>query len=234
MFIDIHSHLLPGVDDGAQTIDESLFLLQQAITDGVEYIVLTPHYIKNGEFRLKRKDIITRYQEFKNIVLSKGLDINLLLGNELYIHQDLDEMIMKKEVCSLNNTSYVLVEFPFNKYKDEYDEYLYNISLNENKIIIAHPERYQFVQENTNFCKRWINEGYYLQVNQNSLFNNCEKAAMKLLDNNWVSFIASDAHNENRPCKLSKAYKKIVNHYGQDLAEELFYQNAVKLLKNKL
>lgn len=233
MFIDIHSHLLPGVDDGAQTIDESLLLLQQAINDGVEYIVLTPHYIKNGEFRLKREDIIARYQEFKQIVLSKGLDIKLLLGNELYIHQDLDEMIMKREVCSLNNTSYVLVEFPFDKYKDEYDEYLYNIALNGNKIIIAHPERYGYVQANVDFCKRWLKEGYYLQSNQNSLFNYCEKTTLKLLEKNWISFVASDAHNKNRPCILSKAYEKVSKLKGIEFADSLFYENALKMLQNK-
>lgn len=232
MFIDIHSHLLPGVDDGAQTIDESLFLLQQAINDGVEYLVLTPHYIKNGEFRLKSEEIIARYQEFKQIVLSKGLDIKLLLGNELYIHQDLDEMIMKKEVCSLNNTSYVLVEFPFDKYKDEYDEYLYNIALNGNKIIIAHPERYGYVQANVDFCKRWLKEGYYLQANQNSLFNYCEKTTIKLLENDWISFIASDAHNKNRPCALSKAYDKVKNKFGEKQANRLFMENQYSLLTN--
>lgn len=232
MFIDIHSHLLPGVDDGAKTIDESLYLLQQAINDGIEYIVLTPHYIKNGEFRLKREDIIARYQEFKHIVLTEGLDIKLLLGNELYIHSDLDEMIMKKEVCTLNNTSYVLVEFPFDKYKDEYDEYLYNIALNGNKIIIAHPERYGYVQANVDFCKRWLKEGYYLQSNQNSLFNYCEKTTIKLLENNWISFIASDAHNKNRPCILSKAYDKVKNKFGDKKANGLFVENQYSLLTN--
>lgn len=225
MFIDIHSHLLPGADDGAQTLDESLYLLKQAINDGVEYIVLTPHYIKNGEFRLKKEEILSRYQAFKEKVIANGLDIKLLLGNELYIHPDLDEMLLNKEVCSMNNTSYVLVEFPFDKYKDEYDEYLYNIALNGNKIIIAHPERYGYVQNNVDFCNRWLKEGYYLQANQNSLFNQCEKTVMKLLDNNWVSFVASDAHNKKRPCMLSKAYEKVFSKYGEDKANKLFCEN---------
>lgn len=233
MFIDIHSHLLPGVDDGAQTLEDALYLLQQAINDGVEYIVLTPHYIKNGEFRMKRDDIVKKYHEFKEIVLAKGLNIKLLLGNELYIHPDLDEMLLNKEICSLNNTSYVLIEFPFDKYKDEYDEYLYNIALNGNKIIIAHPERYGYVQNNVDFCKRWLKEGYYLQLNQNSLFNYCEKVAMKLLEKNWVSFIASDAHNQNRPCILSKAYEKVFNKFGEDQANTLFMENQYLLLTNK-
>ena len=233
MFIDIHSHLLPGVDDGSQTIEDSLYLIKKAIEDGIEYIVLTPHYIKNGEFRLKRDEIVKRYQEFKQIVLDNNLDIKLLLGNELYIHQDLDEMILNKEVCSLNNTSYVLVEFPFDKYKDEYDEYLYNISLNGNKIIIAHPERYKYVQNNINFCQRWFKEGYYLQSNQNSLFNYCEKTIIKLLENDWISFIASDAHSIHRPCVLSDAYNKVLNKFSEKQANKIFYENQYLLLTNK-
>ena len=230
MFIDIHSHLLPGVDDGAQTIDDSLYLIKKAIEDGIEYIVLTPHYIKNGEFRLKKDEILKRYQDFKQVVMDKGLEIKLLLGNELYIHQDLDEMLLNKEVCSLNNTSYVLIEFPFDKYRSEYDEYLYNIALNGNKIIIAHPERYRYVQNDINFCQRWLKEGYLLQSNQNSLFNYCEKTTIKLLENDWISFIAIDAHSIHRPCVLSDAYNKVVNKFGKEQADKIFYENQYSLL----
>ncbi|MDY5252547.1 MAG: CpsB/CapC family capsule biosynthesis tyrosine phosphatase [Erysipelotrichaceae bacterium] len=233
MFIDIHSHLLPGVDDGAKTIDEALYLLKQAEEDGIEYVVLTPHYIKNGEFRLKKEEIVQRYQEFKDAVVANGIDIKLLLGNELYIHKDLDDLLINNEICSLNNTSYVLIEFPFDKYKEEYDEYLYNIALSGYRIVIAHPERYGYVQNNIDFCKRWIKEGYYLQVNQNSLFNQCEKTVMKLIGNKWVSFVASDAHNEYRPCNLSKAFAKIMSNFGEEVANDLFCENQYKLLLNE-
>lgn len=233
MFIDIHSHLLPGVDDGAQSIDESLRLIEQAVDDGIEYIVLTPHFIKNGEFKLEKKELLKRYINFKSVINDKKLNINLFLGNELYIHDELDDLLIKDSICSINATSYILIEFPFTDYKNEYDETLYNISLSGYKIIIAHPERYQYVRDNIDFCKRWIKEGYLLQCNQNSLFNGNEKLVVNMIKKGYVSFIASDAHNEYRPCLLSKAYEKIKNKFSIEIAADLFFNNQLKILKNE-
>ena len=231
--IDIHSHLLPGVDDGCQSLEESLSLLKGAIQEGIEYVVITPHFMKNGAFKLSRDEIVKRFIEFKKIVKDKGLDIELLLGNELYIHSSLDKLLLDKQVCSLNNTRYVLVEFPFEKYLDEYDEALYNIACSGYKVIIAHPERYAYVKDDINFVNRWIKEGYLLQCNQNSLFNANQKTVFRLIEKNYVSFIASDAHNEYRPCSLLKAYQKVKKQFGEITADKLFEDNALNMLQNR-
>lgn len=231
--IDIHSHLLYGVDDGSETLEDSIELLKKAQSDGITDIILTPHYIRNGEYRLKAKDIIKRYHDFIKEV-KDYTDINLYIGNELYIHSELDNMILMKDILSLNNSKYVLVEFPFREYKDDYDEYLYNLDTLGYKIIIAHPERYKYVKDDKNFVRRWTDCGYLLQVNQNSLNKNDTRHMIyDWVAKGYVYFIASDTHNEYRPCILSDAYKNIVKNFNKDVADRLVISNPKCVLEDK-
>lgn len=228
--IDIHSHLIPGVDDGSQSLEESLSLLKQAEQDGITELITTPHFMKNGEFRTKAPELVQRFNELKQAY--KG-PIRLHLGNELYIHPDLPELLEKGEVLTLGESETILVEFPFRDYKDEYDEILYELSL-KYRIIIAHPERYNFVQEDPNFCLRWLDEGYLLQVNQNSLFKKeTNKTLIPMIEHGYVSFMASDAHNEHRPCVLSEAREFLAEEFGEQFAVQLTKENPEKILKNE-
>ena len=153
--IDIHSHLIPGVDDGSQSIEESLALLKQAEEDGITELITTPHFIKNGEYRIRASELVKRFNELKQAYQGS---IKLHLGNELYIHPDLPELLEQGEILTLGESDYILIEFPFNSYKDEYDEILYELSL-KYRIVIAHPERYRYVQEDPNFCLQRCTKG---------------------------------------------------------------------------
>lgn len=228
--IDIHNHLIPGVDDGSQSLEESLSLLKQAEQDGITELISTPHFMKNGEFRTKAPELVQRFNELKQAY--KG-SIKLHLGNELYIHPDLPELLEKGEVLTLAESETILVEFPFQNYKDEYDEILYELSL-KYRIIIAHPERYSYVQEDPNFCLRWLNEGYLLQANQNSLFKKeTKKVLIPMIEHGFISFAASDAHNEHRPCVLSEAREFLAEEFGEQFAVQLTQENPEKILKNE-
>lgn len=229
--IDIHSHLVPGVDDGSQSLEESLALLKQAEEDGITELITTPHFMKNGEFRIKASELVKRFNELKQAYPGS---IKLHLGNELYIHPDLPELLEKGEILTLGESNTILVEFPFQDYKEEYDEILYELSL-KYRIIIAHPERYRYVQDNPNFCLRWLNEGYYLQANQNSLFKKeTKKALLPMIEYGFISFIASDAHNTYRACTLESAQDFISEKYGVDAAFLLMEKNPKKVLNNEI
>ena len=228
--IDIHSHLVSGVDDGSQSIEESLALLKQAEEDGITELITTPHFMKNGEFRIKASELVKRFNELKQAY--KG-SIKLHLGNELYIHPDLPELLEQGEILTLAESDYILIEFPFNSYNEEYDEILYELSL-KYRIIIAHPERYHYVQEDSNFCLRWLKEGYLLQSNQNSLFKKETKRVLfSMIEHDFVSFIASDAHNEYRPLILKEAYDLLEEEFGMKIAKQLTKENQEKLLVNE-
>ena len=228
--IDIHSHLVPGADDGSQSIEESLVLLKQAEEDGITELITTPHFMKNGEFRIKASELVKRFNGLKKAYQGS---IKLHLGNELYIHPDLPELLEQGDILSLAESNYILVEFPFQDYKDEYDEVLYELSL-KYRIIIAHPERYRYVQEDPNFCLRWLKEGYLLQSNQNSLFKKeTKKILFPMIEHGFISFIASDAHNEYRPLILKEAHDLLEEEFGIRIAKQLIEENPGKLLVNE-
>ena len=228
--IDIHSHLVPGVDDGSQSIEESLGLLKQAETEGITEIITTPHYMKNGDFRTKATELVQRFNKLKEAYQGS---IKLHLGNELYIHPDLPELLEQGEILTLAESNYILVEFPFHEYKEDYDEILYELSL-KYQIIIAHPERYSYVQDDPNFCLQWLKEGYLLQSNQNSLFKKeTRKVLIPMIEHGFVSFIASDAHNGYRPLVLRKAYELLSEEFNETLAIQLTRENPKRIMMNE-
>ena len=228
--IDIHSHLVPGVDDGSQSIEESLALLKQAEEDGITELITTPHFMKNGEFRIKASELVKRFNELKKTYQGS---IKLHLGNELYIHPNLPELLEQGDILTLAESKTILVEFPFQDYKEEYDEILYELSL-KYRIVIAHPERYRYVQEDPNFCLRWLKESYLLQSNQNSLFKKeTKKILLSMIAHGFVSFIASDAHNEYRPLVLKEAHELLKEEFGASIAKQLTEETPGKLLGNE-
>ena len=229
--IDIHNHLIPNIDDGSDSLELTRSLLIDAINEGITDICITPHFMKHGPYRVRKPELILLFNQLKQDV--SDLNINLYLGNELYIDRELDELLLHNEICSMNNSKYVLIEFPFEKYKEEYDEYLYNVSL-EYKIIIAHPERYAYVQKNHNFVDRWLKEGYLLQSNQTSLFyNETRKPVYNFIEKGKLSFIASDAHNKLRPVSLKNAYDLISKKFSPETAKLLMNDNPLKVIKDE-
>lgn len=229
--IDIHNHLIPNIDDGSDSLELSRHLLKEAIEEGITDVLITPHYMPKGEYRVKRTELIKLFNEFKSACAD--LKINLYLGNELFIDSRLDEIIESNEVSTMNESDYVLVEFPFTDYKDDYDEYLYNISLSK-KIIIAHPERYEYVQNDHEFVKRWHDNGYYLQANQTFRFSKTEKKTVfNLIEKGRLSFIASDAHSVYRPVHLKSCYELIEKKFSKETAELLMDINPLRVIENK-
>jgi len=229
--IDIHNHLIPGVDDGSDSLKLSRRLLKDAIEEGITEICITPHFMKHGPYKVRRNELVFLFEDFKE--KTSDLDIKLYLGNELYIDRQLDELLMNKEICTLNDSRYVLIEFPFEYYRNEYDEYLYNVSLNY-QVVIAHPERYDYVKKDHSFVDRWLKEGYLLQANSTSLYSrDSKKAIFDFIEKGELSFMASDAHNEYRPLSLIEAYNLIVRKFSEETAELLMEENPKRVISNE-
>lgn len=231
--IDIHNHTLYGIDDGSQTIEEAIELLQQAKQQGIEQIILTPHYVLDGSYYAPKDKVIELINSLDEY--AKELDITLHTGHELFIHRDLCECLKNNKCCTLANSKYILVEFPFDHYDDEYDYILEDLRSLGYKIIIAHPERYSYVKKDVNFCLRWLEEGDLLQCNQNSfLRKDYHKLIKKMLTHGFISFIASDTHGKQRPIQLKEVYELVTKKYGQELANDLFYNNAKAIIEHKV
>lgn len=233
--IDIHTHILPGVDDGSKSIDESIEIINYLSEQGITEFVLTSHYIKDSNYN---KNVKTRTKILKDLTKKlNNKNIKLYLGNEVYICDEVIDLLNKQEIATLNNTKYMLIELPLTNYIRNLQNIL--CELNDNKIvpIIAHPERYKFLQKDKKRIKELLQYNCLLQCNIDSLVDKYGKSARKvmkwLLKNDLVSFVATDTHYVGDSKKLEKAYKKLKKLVKEDKYNELVYLNPKKMLRNE-
>lgn len=237
MLIDIHNHVITGLDDGAKTNEESLQMLKKAANNNIKKLIVTPHF-KEQKYENTRDIICNRLDELKKLVNENNIDIELYPGSEIFLTKKTNNLLNSGEIQTLNNTKYILVEmFPLAKYRlYDFKEELYNLKVDGYKVILAHPERYDFTHDDPNTIYDLVDEGYYIQVNVNCLNSHHPnfKTVRKLLDHNLVQFVASDAHSYNsRPLDLQKGYDYIIDNYGKDYADLLFYENPLNIIENK-
>ena len=214
--IDFHTHIIPNIDDGSRNIDETFNLIQEAKNAGFEGIVLTSHYMENYyETGVKERDIWVKV-----------------------IKDNIMDLLIEGKASTINNTSYVLFEMPLNAEPMN----LYNViySLQENKLIpiLAHPERYSFIQKEPEFVYELIEKGVLMQANYGSILGQYgEKAKIivkKLLSGNMIHFLGTDVHREKTIYKLiPQAIEEIENIIGSDKLEKLTTKNPKLALENK-
>jgi protein-tyrosine phosphatase len=226
--LDMHNHIIYGVDDGCKTIEDSIGLIEKAISVGVTDIIMTSHYAKLRGYVASNDEIITKFNEIQKVVKEKKLKVNLYLGREIDYFPGMDEIIDQGIIETLNGTNYVLVDFGMKK--TDIDEAIYNLIIAGYKPIIAHPERYNYVND-YNLYHKWKQTGALLQINATSLFHPKNKTVKKitkyLIKNNLVDFVGSDTHSKQRNFDdFAKAYKKINNDFK-------LAKNHRKLLKTE-
>ena len=235
--IDMHSHILPSIDDGATSVDEAFKLIEEAKSVGFEGIVLTTHYIEGYyEADIDRREVLAK--SIEDNLANKHLDVELYLGNEIYISENIVNLLKEGKASTINNTSYVLFELPFN----QEPMFLYNIiyEMMQNKLvpILAHPERYEFVQQHPEFIFDLIQRGVLMQANYGSVIGEYgEKAQIivkKLLQNNMIHFLGSDVHRQNTIYpKMPKIISELKKLISEDKIEELTTTNPKRVLQNK-
>lgn len=204
-YIDIHTHILPGVDDGAKDIDMTSKMLQIAYEQGVRSIIATPHF-QLGK-KVTKEDLTVAYKKVQQEIESLGLDINLYLGNEIMYQEGCLEAVKDGSALTLAGSRYVLIEFGYEvSYKTIYRGMQQFIQAGYLPII-AHVERYSALRKKENYINDLIELGCYIQMNGKSLmggpFNKFSSWCKHLVKNGYVHFIASDCHNETeRPPML--------------------------------
>ena len=235
--IDIHSHILPNIDDGARSIEETFNLIKEAQKAGFEAIISTSHYMEN----YYETDVPEREVWVKAIcenLQTKNIEINLYLGNEIYFSDNIIELLEQRKASTINDTSYVLFELPLNAEPMNLYDVVYEMLQYKLVPILAHPERYSYVQKDPDLVYDLIEKGVLMQANYGSIIGQYgEKAQIivrKFFENNMVHFLGSDVHRPNTIYpKIPQILREIESIIGSEKLEELTTKNPKLLLNNK-
>lgn len=233
--IDMHSHILPGIDDGAKNIEESINMLKEAKQAGFTDIISTSHFIEENYNTSK---------EVREIIINKikqeihDIDINIYNGCEAYVSENMQELIKSDILPTINNSRYLLFELPMNNEIIILDKIIYNLKQIGIVPIIAHPERYSYVQDNPNMLIDLIENGVLFQVNYASVIgkygSKAKKTAEKLLKNNMAHFLGTDTHRQNSIyTEMNKILKRLNKIVTKEKLEELTTLNPQKVLNNE-
>ena len=237
--IDLHCHILPGVDDGPAGIEESLEMAKQAVADGIHTLVATPH-THNGVYHNPLQiieDNVTRlHKAFRN----NRININLCTGSEVRICTGLKQKVITKEVATINNNGrYVLVEFPVHVIPPGSKEELFQLTLHNITPILAHPERNMVFQHQPEILSDLTAMGCLVQITAMSITGRFGREAMecahKLLKNRQSHVIATDAHSpDSRPPILSPAVQVCARILGSlEEAREMVVNRPQAILKGE-
>lgn len=234
--IDIHAHILPYVDDGAADMADALLMAELAVESGVDTIIATPHSNIPGEVDNYYDPVLAQHMvAFQGQIKASGLPLTLLIGMEIFGTEDVAQKIMEGRLISLNSSGYYLVEFGFRCSGAWITEILNSILAIGKVPVIAHPERYHCVQQNPKLALDWIDLGCQLQMNKGSIFGRFGKASFrtadKLLRNDWITYVASDAHSPyQRTTFMGDVYSFLREEFSEKRARRLLIENAQKYL----
>ena len=234
---DIHTHLLYGIDDGSKSIEESIFLLKKMEENGIEEIVLTPHYVESSKYNCNNHDKAKLYQELIKKVEEENIKIRIYLGNEVFITPNIVELIKNNEITTINDSRYILFEFPLRQIYNNTGFIISDMVSNGYTPILAHPERYTAFQEYPDTLKEYLKMGVLMQGNFTSLFGKYGKTSEKtlkyFLKNKWISFLGSDTHHEYNYSikKLEKKLYKITK--DKEYVKDLLHNNFDKVINDQ-
>jgi protein-tyrosine phosphatase len=235
-FIDIHAHILPGIDDGAKNLDESRALAQYYTELGVTRLIATPHFIPGTAWAAGRDIIADKIEELQEYLTSNNINLKVYPGMEIAYHKKLIDRLEKGLLQPLGTSDTYLLEPSFN---DNYDDLLIcarQIMMQGSGAILAHPERIPSFQETPEPLLQLVEEGLQVQLNIGSVFGrfgeSSKKMAMYLIERNGVHFLASDAHSieKRRPLGVED-WRKLTELLGDGLLTKLCISNPGSLLE---
>lgn len=233
--IDIHSHIIPGIDDGSKNMEMTLEMLKNAEREGTREIVATPHYLlEYGEAKIEEVKVLVK--ELNSIITKEGINIKVYSGQEVYFTENILKDYLDGNIGTLNDSRYMLIEFNMNRFEENIFDIIYELQVRGITPIIAHPERYRSIIKNPVEINRFIDEGYLFQLDSGSLTGvfgkEVKKTAEVLLANGIYNFIGSDAHNiKNRNTGISEAIG-LANDKKNGI-EKVFEESSRKMLNNE-
>ena len=237
--IDIHLHILPEVDDGAQSMTEAIEMAQIALESGVDRVIATPHC--NHPFRSRgysSEELVKRMDAFHAELEKRAIPLKLYEGMEIFVDENTGSLIREGKLFGLNHGKYYLLEFPFDADPSWIDERLDEIASPEVIPLIAHVERYYCAQKDPQFIYRWLRGGCEIQINKGSFFGAfgvaAQKTALTALENGLITCIASDAHDTGKRSPWMKDIADYLhNNYNKKIASLLLKEYPERLLNGK-
>lgn len=232
--IDIHNHILPGMDDGAQSMEIALQMGRVAYDTGIQAIIATPHVI-NGVFDNSRQQILRAVDDLNRALKEHGIALNIMPGAEYHLEPDLIKRLNRQELVTLNDSGrYLLVELPQSMVPDYTTELVYELQIAGIKTIIAHPERNQRLMGNPALLDLLNRSGAVMQLTAASLTGlfggKVQKNCWTLINESFTVVVASDAHSTHgRSPRLGGAYLEIRDRLGMETAQLLCFENPQRV-----
>ncbi|MCY9090013.1 tyrosine-protein phosphatase [Bacillus mojavensis] len=234
--IDIHCHILPSMDDGARSLADSIEMARGAVREGIRTIIATPHH-KNGSYENEQTAVREAADLLNKRLMKEEIPLTVLPGQEIRIYGDLKRELAEGRLLSLNDTKYILIEFPFDHVPRYAEQLFYDLQLKGYIPVIAHPERNSEIRENPSLLYHLIEKGAASQLTTGSLagvFGKQMKAfSLRLAEANLIHFLASDAHNlKTRDFRYQEALRVLEKEFGTEYSYMLT-ENAELLLHNQ-
>ena len=240
MFTDIHTHILPGVDDGCKDLSEALKLIKSELENNVKKIVLTPHFNCDGDNLLNKETFLAKIKELRSCVKENNIEIEIFPGMEIKASFEILDFLDNRDylLTLSDRKKYILIELPFTHLPYNLIELLYKIKLYGLIPILAHPERNEVLRKELNLLKKIRYEGSLIQINNSSLIKRSHPesfdCAVKMLKMGVVDIIASDCHYmEGRFSNFEMAYSTLKKIIGRVEADRIAIENPDKILKNE-
>lgn len=233
--IDTHSHILPGVDDGARDFEESIKIIRTLASEGISSIIATPHYVEGTDYVSSRETNEKIIKALRQKVSKEGILVQLKLWNEIYIDEGILELIEAGKVSLISK--YLLVELPLSGEYPNYRDILLELIQNGYKVVLAHPERYASFQEDFSRILELSEMGVLMQCNLGSLVGKygkkAEKTLKKMIKERLVFMFGTDSHREPKSGYFSGIMKKLAKYYSDDELEQVLTKNSTKILKGR-
>lgn len=232
--IDLHSHIIPNVDDGSKSMEQTIEMLKEAEKAGFTDIFATPHYIPNS-IEQEESDVIAKVENLNKIAKDQNINIKIHKGEEVYLVNDIHELIIQNRLVSLSYSKNILIELPMHSPAMFLDDVIFKIFSLGYTPIIAHPERYDYVKNNIGYIKKLKENGVLFQANFGSFLGiygrTAKKTLKKLLKSGLIDFMGSDCHRPNTVYagmpEAIKALKKVIKEDG---IQKICIDNPKKIL----
>lgn len=231
--IDLHSHILPELDDGAQSLLDSLAMARMAVDSGTVAMVATPHCIDD-----RTQEVFAAWQLLQEALIEHNIPLKLFPGMEIFGTPDTARLLREGRLFTLNGSRYPLIEFSFHSDGAEETQILHSVCRAGFQPIVAHPERYRYIQQDPEILNHWCRMGCLLQVNRGSLLGRfgryAQQTALSLVERGFAAVVASDAHSAQiRTPWMEDVQHLLSQEFSPQCARILLKENPKRILKNE-